>query len=209
MIGPSSSHTAGAARLGRLARILLGEPPAKALITLHGSFAATYRGHGTDLALVGGLLGFGTDDERIRDAFNHASAAGLHVRIETADLGNVHPNTVRLDLEGVSGKKISVTGSSLGAGKVEVTEIDGLKVSLTGEQPGLVVTYPDRPGVAAAITGVLAREGINIAGMRITRAGRGKTAICIIECDQEIPQSAIREIEGLPGIQKLVAMGAN
>lgn len=208
MIGPSSSHTAGAARLGRLARILLGEPPARAVVTLHGSFAATYSGHGTDLALVGGLLGFRPDDERIREAFLHARAAGLDVTIRTADLGEVHPNTARFDLEGISGRRTSVTGCSPGGGRVEVTEIDGLKVSLTGERPALVATYPDRPGVAAAITGILAREGINIASMRITRAGRGKTAICIIESDQPIPPTVRTEIAGLPGMHRVITCDA-
>ncbi|QUL98459.1 MAG: L-serine ammonia-lyase, iron-sulfur-dependent, subunit beta [Candidatus Fermentithermobacillus carboniphilus] len=200
MIGPSSSHTAGAARLGKLARILLGEPPRAATITLHGSFAATYKGHGTDLALVGGLLGFSTDDERIREAFEHARRQGLGVTIRTGDLGNVHPNTVRFDLVGANGKTLSMAGSSIGGGKVEVFEIEGLPVSISGERPTLVASYPDRPGVIAAITAVLARERINIATMRVTRSGKGKTAIAVLETDQDIPEKVLDEVRAIPGM---------
>jgi len=206
MIGPSSSHTAGAVRLGNMARILLGEPPGRARITLHGSFAATYKGHGTDLALVGGLLGFAPDDERIREAFSWAARERLEFSIETEDLGDVHPNTVRIDLTSRSGKRLTVVGSSVGGGKVEITEISGLPVSLTGEKNALVATYPDRPGVVAGITSILAKGGVNIATMRVARSGRGKTAVCIIEVDQDIPDQAVREIQEMPVIEKVTVV---
>lgn len=206
MIGPSSSHTAGAARLGNLARLLLGEPPVYAKIILHGSFAATGHGHGTDLALVGGLLGFRPDDERIRDSFRHAAQSGLRFDIAPGDLGDVHPNTVKMELAGASGKTMSVTGSSVGGGKVEVTDISGLAVSLTGERNALVATYPDRPGIVASITSALARAGVNIATMRVARSGRGKAAVCIIEVDQDISQETVREVEAIPLVGKVIAV---
>lgn len=204
MIGPSSSHTAGAARLGRLARCLLGEPPVKAVITLHGSFAATYRGHGTDLALVGGLLGFAPDDERIRDAFRWAEIEGLEVAIGTGDLGRVHPNSVRFDLQGATGKGLTAVGSSIGGGRVEIVEIWGLPVSISGQQPTLVAIYPDRPGVVAAITAQLASRSINIATMRVTRSGRGKRAVAVLEVDQQVPAEVVDAIARLPEMERVV-----
>jgi L-serine dehydratase len=206
MIGPSSSHTAGAARLAGMARALLGEKPVKATITLHGSFAATYKGHGTDLAVVGGLLGFRPDDERLREAFRHASEAGLEYSIIPGDLGDVHPNTVRFDLAGESGKRLVMAGASVGGGKVEVTEINGLPVSLTGERNALVVNYPDKPGVLATLTAVLAGSGLNIAAMRVARSGRGKAAICIIEVDQDIPAQAVAAISALPAVTTVITI---
>lgn len=206
MIGPSSSHTAGAARLGKLARILLGEPPKEAVLTLHGSFAATYKGHGTDLALVGGLLGFSPDDDRIKDAFKYAKEVGLKVKFQTKDLGDVHPNTVKFELVGIRGRTLSMTGSSIGGGKVEIFEISGLPVSISAEKPSLVATYPDRPGVISSISSILAGEKINIASMRVTRSGRGKLAIAVIEVDQAIPDKVVKDIADIQGLLKVIAV---
>lgn len=208
MIGPSSSHTAGAARLGNLARALLGEPPVQATVTLHGSFAATCQGHGTDLALVGGLLGFSTDDNRIRQAFDYAKQAGLEVFMAAKDLGDVHPNTVRLELVGLSGKAISVTGSSIGGGRVEVFEISGLPVSISGERPTLVVRYQDRPGIIAAVTQAFAAMDINIATMRVTRPGRGKMAIAVIETDQEIPGELVEAVRRYSSVEQVICVAS-
>lgn len=205
MIGPSSSHTAGAARLGRIARQLLGESPKEAEITLHGSFAATFRGHGTDLALVGGLLGFMPDDPRIRESFSYAEKAGLNVSIVPGDLGDVHPNTVRMRLSGVN-REITVTGSSVGGGKVEVTEILGLPISLTGERNALVTTFPDKPGIIASITAVLAKAEVNIATMRVARSGRGRTAVCIIEVDHDIALNTVHAVKSLPAVDKVIVV---
>ncbi len=206
MIGPSSSHTAGAARLGNLARRLLGDEPVSADMALHGSFAATYKGHGTDLALIGGLLGFAPDDERLPDSPSHAAKAGLSFKIYEADLGDVHPNTVRFRLCGRKGKKVEVTGSSVGGGKVVITEVSGLQVHFTGESDTLVATYTDRPGVIASITAVLAKGAVNIASMRVTRSGRGKTAVCIIEADKKFNSDIVREVESIPLIDKLTVI---
>ncbi len=167
---------------------------------LHGSFAATYRGHGTDLALTGGLLGFAPDDERIRDAFGWACREGLEVCFNSGDLGDVHPNTVRFSLVGETGKTLNLVGSSVGGGKVEITEILGLQVALTGEMPTIVTTYADMPGIIAAMTSMLAEANINIAAMRVTRTGRGETAICIIETDQEIPGQVVDTIGAMPEV---------
>lgn len=208
MIGPSSSHTAGAVRIGNIARDLLGGEPREALITLHGSFAATHKGHGTDLALVGGLLGFHPDDERIRDSFKWAEEKGLKFRINEGDLGDVHPNTVRIELTSMSGDVLTVTGSSIGGGKVEITEISGLPVSLTAERNTIVASYPDRPGVIAAITTILAKAAINIGTMKVSRSGRGKKAICIIEVDQDIPPEFLEEISKVPVVEKVIVLKA-
>ncbi len=205
MIGPSSSHTAGAARLGFIARQLLGEPPVSAEIGLHGSFAATVRGHGTDLAIVGGLLGFLPDDERIRDAHRYGRDAGLEFTITPVDLGDVHPNTVRMRLRGAT-KEIVVKGSSIGGGKVEVTEIAGLPVSLTAERDTLVVSYPDKPGIVASITSVLAKAGVNIATMRVARSGRGRTAITMIEVDSSISTETVSAVTALPSVESVIVV---
>ena len=156
MIGPSSSHTAGACRLGGLALAVFGSPPSRAHILLHGSFASTGPGHGTDLALVAGLLGMHPDDARIPRAFEIADEAGLSVSFAEVDLGDAHPNTAVFELEDASGRLMGVRGSSLGGGDVVVTEIDGFEVEVTGDLPVLVVGHVDRPGVIAAVTGLLA-----------------------------------------------------
>lgn len=174
-------------------------------VTLHGSFAATFRGHGTDLALVGGLLGFMPDDERIRDSFRYAREAGLNVVLDQGDLGDVHPNTVRMRLRGAT-KDVTLTGSSVGGGKVEITEISGLPVSLSGERNALVAMYQDRPGIVASVTAVLARAEVNIATMRVARSGRGRTAICIIEVDRGVPEAAVASLRALPAIERLIAV---
>jgi L-serine dehydratase len=191
MIGPSSSHTAGAVRLGRLGRSVFGEMPARARITLHGSFASTGRGHGTDLALVAGLLGFAPDDERIRTADDEAIAAGMHVTFTESDLGEVHPNTARMELESVDGRTITVQGSSVGGADVVLTAIGAFDVAITGELPVLVVEHNDQPGVIASVSAVLAQYGVNIASMEVSRERRGARALMVIETDQPMDQAAI------------------
>lgn len=200
MIGPSSSHTAGAARLGKLAATILGEAPIDAIIELHGSFAQTYRGHGTDKALVAGLLGFGTADERLKDALDIAARTGLSVNFVTVDLGDVHPNTAALYLTGASGRKVRVVGSSIGGGNVVITEIDGYPVELTGQYATLITTHDDQPGVIALITQVLAKERVNIAFMRVSRQERGAQALLILEADQTIPEHVLQAVRAIPAV---------
>ncbi|SDF35668.1 L-serine ammonia-lyase, iron-sulfur-dependent subunit beta [Sporolituus thermophilus] len=203
MIGPSSSHTAGAARLGRMALRILGEPPTEAVIELHGSFAKTYRGHGTDKALVAGLLGMAADDERLRDALTMA-AGRLKVTFVTKDLGDVHPNTAAINLSGVSGRKLRVVGASVGGGNIVITEIDGYAVELTGEYYTLITVHRDKPGVIALVTHVLAQEGVNIAFMRVSRQERGAQALMILEADQPIPEHALAAVRHVPAVQTAI-----
>ena len=169
MIGPSSSHTAGAARIGRITRTLLGAPAVKADILLHGSFAKTYKGHGTDKALIAGIMGMATDDVRIRQAPELAKAAGLKVHISTGDIDGAHPNTARVTLTDANGRQVSLLGSSIGGGNILVTEVNGMEVSLTGQYTTLIVLHKDTPGIIAAVTEVMAEEGIKICNFRLSR----------------------------------------
>ena len=200
MIGPSSSHTAGACRLGSLALAVFGSTPIRAHILLHGSFASTGPGHGTDLALVAGLLGMHPDDPRIPRAFELADEAGLSVSFAEADLGDAHPNTAVFELEDAEGRQIGVRGSSLGGGDVVVTEIDLFEVEVTGDLPLLVVGHMDRPGVIAAVTGLLAESGVNVASMQVSRERRGAEALMIIVTDAEVELSAAEQIAQQPGV---------
>jgi L-serine dehydratase len=189
MVGPSSSHTAGACRIGLLTRALCGGTPDRALIELHGSFAKTGEGHGTDRALVGGLLGFEPDDGRLREARDLAQQAGMAVQFETIKLRNVHPNTARLTVS-KDGQEVVVVGSSLGGGRIAICEIDGLPVDLSGEYPTLVVVALDQPGTLAAITAELAQDGVNVATVRVSRNRPGGVALHLYELD-ETPESAV------------------
>ncbi len=203
MIGPSSSHTAGAARLGALARAVVGATPREARIILHGSFARTGRGHGTDLALVAGLLGMAPDDERIPDALRLADEAGLALTFEEADLGEVHPNTARLELVDADGRTFVVQGSSLGGGDVVVTLVDDFPVEVTGELPALLVVHHDQPGVVAAVTARLAASVINIASMQVSRERRGARALMLIETDEPVPADVAAGIATLDGVTEV------
>lgn len=194
MIGPSSSHTAGAARLGRMARVILGEEPVAAVIELHGSFAQTYRGHGTDKALVAGLLGYQADDPRIKDALELAPRSNLLVMFKTVDLGDVHPNTAVFHLEGANGRKAKIVGASIGGGNIVITQINGYAVELTGEYHTLISVHRDRPGIIAAISNILARENVNIAFMRVSRRERGSQALGIIEADEPISEQVLEAV---------------
>jgi L-serine dehydratase len=200
MVGPSSSHTAGAVRLGLLARAVFGGTPARAEIGLHGSFASTGRGHGTDLALTAGLLGMAPDELSIRDAEHLAAQAGLEISFNAVDLGQVHPNSASFELSGVDGRHASLQGSSLGGGDVVLTRIDSYDVEVSGELPLLLVAHLDRPGEVAAVTAVLADESVNIASMQVSRERRGAGALMLIETDVPVGQAAIDRISSAPGV---------
>jgi L-serine dehydratase len=201
MVGPSSSHTAGACRLGLLARGLVSGTPQKATLELHGSFARTGEGHGTDKAIVAGLLGFRPDDERIREALQIAEREGLDYRFEKTTLADaIHPNTVRMKLER-GDLKATLTGSSLGAGRVVVTEIDGYPVEVTGNFHTVVLVAEDRKGSIARITGILAEQDINIATLRLTRKERGGDAFMVIECDESPGEHVRDEIRALDWVR--------
>ncbi|MDB4878580.1 MAG: sdaB, partial [Gemmatimonadetes bacterium] len=201
MVGPSSSHTAGACRIGLLARCLVGGTPQRARIELHGSFARTGEGHGTDKAIVGGLMGFRPDDERLRTALEISEREGLSYRFEKTTLGDdAHPNTVRLSVE--RGDRHAVmTGSSLGAGRVLVTEIDGYPVEVTGNYHTIVMVAEDVKGSIARIATILAEHELNIATLRLTRKARGGDAFMVIEID-EVPGEEVRDrIRDLPWVR--------
>jgi L-serine dehydratase len=201
MVGPSSSHTAGACRLGLLARGLVGGTPQSARVELHGSFARTGEGHGTDKAIVGGLMGFRPDDERLRTALEIAEREGLDYHFEKTTIGDeVHPNTVRLTIERGDRRAVMV-GSSVGAGRVLVTEIDGYPVEITGSHDTIVLVAEDIKGSIARIAGVLADAGINIATLRLTRKQRGGDAFMVIEIDEK-PGEPVRDaIRALPWVR--------
>jgi L-serine dehydratase len=204
MIGPSSSHTAGAVRIGKVARELLGEKPKSVQVTLHGSFAKTGRGHGTNSALLAGVLGFSIYDERMKDSQNIAKEHNLEFSFEELDLGLVHPNTAKVYLEGISGNKITVLASSLGGGRIEVNSIDDAKVSFSAELNTLVVFHSDKPGIVSAISGELAKENINIAYMKLYREGKGEQAVTVIESDQSISENCIKVITSIENIYRAV-----
>lgn len=203
MVGPSSSHTAGAASIARLAGKMLHNKIKKVKFILYGSFAQTYQGHGTDRALLGGLMGFDTDDVRIRDSFDIAEEMNIDFKFvtNTAET-DVHPNTVDMEIEDVSGKRLSVRGESLGGGKVKLTRINGVKVHFTGEYHALIVVHKDHPGVISKITNVFGKMHVNIAFLRVYRESKGGNAYMIIESDAEITSSAVEEIEKNPFVRE-------
>ncbi|NOU75072.1 L-serine ammonia-lyase, iron-sulfur-dependent, subunit beta [Paenibacillus sp. LMG 31458] len=202
MIGPSSSHTAGAVRLGRVVRQLLGEQPKKVEITLYGSFADTYRGHGTDLALIGGLLDYETDDPRIPVAAEEAEALGVEIAFLTSKDKADHPNTVRFNLSSET-RELSMTGASIGGGNVEIVNVNQFDVKFTAVYPTLVISHHDRPGMIADITALLGRSEINIGFMDLDRKGRDREAMTVIETDVSIPDSLIEELKNLSMIHEI------
>ena len=200
MIGPSSSHTAGAARIGNMGRTLLGEEVARADIGLHGSFAETGFGHGTDRALLAGLLGMKPDDLRIPNAYEEANRAGMAYSFRTVELRDAHPNTALLELTGKSGKKLTLQASSIGGGAIVVNKIDGIDVNFTGDFNTLIVRNQDESGSVAAITSSLSQVHINVANMSVNRHRRGGDALMVIETDQHIKPRQVEFLSELPGI---------
>lgn len=203
MVGPSSSHTAGAVKIGRVCQRLLAEDVRDAKIYFHGSFQATGKGHGTDRALVAGLLGMAVDDPRIPESFAAAQEAGLTFTMEGLDLGDVHPNSVKLELTGVTGRRLEVVAASIGGGRIQICELDGLSANFSGDCPTLIVNNVDQPGHVTEVATMLARENINIGTMQIYRTGRGGNAVMVIECDGEIPRESIAWLEAREGIRKV------
>lgn len=194
MIGPSSSHTAGAARLGAVARRMAGGAVRSARITLYGSFAKTGRGHGTDRAITGGLLGLAPDDDRIRDALELARESGVAVVIDRSDQEAVHPNTARIAVENGQGRTLELVGASIGGGRIEIQQINGMAVSFGCEYPTLLLFHRDQPGAISGVTGLLAERGINIAFMRVFRSARHQAACMVIETDTPVPLELAEEI---------------
>ena len=203
MIGPSSSHTAGAARIGLTARMLLGEDVAEADIGLHGSFAKTYHGHGTDRAIVGGLMGMQVDDPSLRSSLELAEAAGIKLSFHPLNIRGAHPNTVRLALKGISGAELSMEASSIGGGNITVTRLDDVRVDFSGKENTLIIHHLDRPGLIANVTGCLAQQHLNIAGMQDFRRAVGSDAMMVLELDgtpTELMLQYLRALDGVSGV---------
>lgn len=203
MVGPSSSHTAGAVKIGNVCAKLMNEKIIKADIFFHGSFLATGKGHGTDKAIVAGLLGMKVDDPDIPESFEIAKQRGMSFSIGSIDLGDAHPNTAKLILEGENGKNLEIVGSSVGGGRINICEIDGLSANFSGDYPTLIVHNLDQPGHVAEVTSMLQHKSINIATMQLYRSGRGGNAVMVIETDQEVPLEAIGWLEHLEGVMKV------
>ena len=203
MVGPSSSHTAGAVKIGSMAKSLLGEIPAKAQIGLHGSFAETGKGHGTEEALVAGLLGMEPDDIRIPDSFQRAQQAGMEIQIERTELPGAHPNTALLKVCDKQGNCLEVQASSLGGSRIMIDTIDGMEVRCSGDVPTLIIRNIDRPGLVAHVTTALADHSINIARMHLYRSGRGGSAVMVVETDQRIPREEVERLAEEEDILKI------
>ncbi len=206
MIGPSSSHTAGAVRIGWTAQRLLSDTPVRAEIGLHGSFAMTGHGHGTDRALIAGILGMQPDDARIPNSFSIAEQRGLSFAFSTIHLRNAHPNTVRLALTGERGRMLDIVAESVGGGKIYVRSIDGITVNFGGEYNTLIVHNLDTPGHVAAVSSALMQRHVNIANMQLYRSAEGGYAVMILECDQRIPDDIEQWLTHIDGIIKITIL---
>ncbi len=201
MIGPSSSHTAGACAIAHLAQKMKSGILKEVEFTLYGSFAKTYRGHGTDRALLGGIMGFATDDVRIRDSFDIAKERGITYRFITDEKEtDVHPNTVDIRMVNDKGTEMIVRGESLGGGKVRIVRINQVRVDFTGEYNAVIIIQKDRPGVAAHITKALSDRGVNIAFMRLFRESKGEKAYTIVESDGRLPEDITGKLLENPNI---------
>ena len=209
MIGPSASHTAGAAKIGYTAQKLLGELPAEADIGLYGSFATTGKGHGTDRALVAGLLGLRPDDPRLPDSFALAQKAGMKFIIHPVELRAAHPNTTVLTLKSRSGRTLTLKAASVGGGRIRVTEIDGVPADFGGDSNTLIIHNEDTPGCIAEVTTCLAMRRINIASMQVFRASTGGSAVMVLECDSHIPRPLEQQLSVLPGIRKVTCLNVD
>ena len=203
MVGPSSSHTAGAVRIGYVSRKLMGEPVKTAKLLLYGSFLATGKGHGTDRALIAGLLGMQPDDERVPFSFEEAERVGMAFEFGEANLKEAHPNSVVLKMVGESGKELEVIAASLGGGRMKICQLDGMEANFCAEYPTLIVQNLDQPGCVATVTTMLSELGINIATLQLYRDSRGGDAVMVVECDREVPADAIGWLEERDGIDRV------
>ena len=205
MVGPSSSHTAGAVRIGQLARKLFGTEPTQVIFHFFGSFARTYRGHATDVAVLAGVMDLCTDDPRIPDAFQLAAERGLDYTFTEAAAVPNHPNTVEVEMRTLD-HQMTVRGVSLGGGMVQITQVSGFDLRLSGESPALLIFHIDAYGAIASVTQLLAMSRVNISHMEVSRTQRGSEALMVIETDQVVPSEIIRLIESQPHINKIVKL---
>jgi len=200
MVGPSSSHTAGAARIGKVARYIAGDDFNSVTFYLHGSFAKTYKGHGTDKALAAGILGMEPYDENLKNSLDIAKEKGIKVSFEEADLGIQHENTVKIVFHNNDGTKTEVTGSSIGGGNILITNVDGFNVKMTGDHPTLIVVQNDKKGIISKVTSILSQNDINIGTMKVRRKKKGVEAYMIIETDDEITEDVIKQLESTENV---------
>lgn len=203
MVGPSSSHTAGAARLAKFASLICHGDIVKVEFILHGSFAKTYKGHGTDKALVAGILKMDPWDENLKTSFQIAEEKGLQFSFKEDDLGDVHPNTVKFLITKKNGETSEIIGSSIGGGNIVIFSIDGEDIEFRGDYPTLMTSHKDTPGVISKITTMLYWENINIASMKVYRNSRGLNAAMAIQTDNIIPEDIINKIKSIKEIEKI------
>lgn len=206
MIGPSSSHTAGAARLGKIARSIAGGEIAEVTFLLHGSFAKTYKGHGTDRALVAGILGMEPSDERLRNSIDIAIEKGIKFLFKEADLGDVHPNTVKFVIRTLEDKYCEVTGSSIGGGNIKIIGVNDNEVDFTGMYETLIIAHKDVPGGISKVTSILYSENINVAFMKVFRHQRGEEAIMIFEMDNKVRNDIIEKIKNIELVHNVISI---
>lgn len=206
MIGPSSSHTAGAARLGKVARSIANGDITEVTFLLHGSFAQTYKGHGTDRALIAGILGMEPSDERLRNSIDMAKEIGIKFLFKEADLGDVHPNTVKFIIRTADGRYCEVMGSSIGAGSIQIIEVNGNEVDFSGMYETLIIDHKDAPGVISNVTTILYSENINVAFMRVFRNHKGKEATMIFEMDNKVNSELIEKIKNIELVYNVISI---
>ena len=206
MIGPSSSHTAGAARIGRITRLLLGEPVRTAHIRFHGSFAKTWQGHGADRAVIGGLLGLNVDDENLRRSRKLAAEQGMEYDISPVQVRGAHPNTVIIEAIGESGKTVTVQAASVGGGSVLVQYLNGMEVGFSGSKTTLIIQHKDVPGAIAKVSRLLAASRTNIATMRVFREEAGGRAVMALELDSVPEETHIDALRNVPGFDSVTLL---
>ncbi|MCF0135380.1 MAG: L-serine ammonia-lyase, iron-sulfur-dependent, subunit beta [Lachnospiraceae bacterium] len=207
MIGPSSSHTAGALRIALMARKIVDKPIKDVTFILYGSFARTYHGHGTDRALLAGILGYDTEDKRIRESFRYAQEAGITFRFQPdTQETDVHPNTARILITDADGDLHNIMGESVGGGKARIREVDGLEVDINGDMPTMIIVHHDEPGVIARITDRLYLENINIAFIDLSRKNRNGEAVVVMELDSPVEEDVIRRLKKVPAVRKVIML---
>ncbi|MBU3090791.1 L-serine ammonia-lyase, iron-sulfur-dependent subunit beta [Clostridium sp. CM028] len=203
MVGPSSSHTAGAARLGKIAAIISGKNIISVKFVLHGSFAKTYKGHGTDRALVAGILGMDPWDDRLKDSLAIAKNQGLQIEFAEDDLGDVHPNTVKFIITKKNEKIVEVVGSSVGGGNISIFEVDGQPVKFTGNYPTIIISHKDIPGMISKVSTLLYDGNVNIAFMNVYRNSRGLKAAMVFETDTIVTENVLSKIKSMEDIYSI------
>ncbi|MGL4791245.1 MAG: L-serine ammonia-lyase, iron-sulfur-dependent subunit beta [Anaerotignaceae bacterium] len=208
MIGPSSSHTAGAVRIGNYAASILGSKAMKADIFFSGSFAKTYKGHGTDKAIIAGILGMNTDDPRIRTSLEIGKELGLDFNFYETEIDNAHPNTALVELTGEDGKHVTVEGASVGGGNIIITKINNTEVSISGKLTTIIVHHMDLPGMISDVTNILARQGVNIGKFELRRSQKGGIAVMIIEIDGDINENVNTMINNFPNVISSIILKA-